>query len=89
VRRAKRVTSVLGLRVYADESGIHDKHGLAPGSEVTAIAGYIATARNWEIASRRWNTDGRVITEVLNSKTLPKSLKSNSALLAQLGHAYK
>jgi len=33
--------------------------------------------------------DGRVITEVLNSKTLPKSLKSNSTLLAQLGQAYK
>ncbi len=33
--------------------------------------------------------DGRVITELLNSKKLPKSLKSNSALLAQLGQAYK
>jgi len=33
--------------------------------------------------------DGRVITEVLNSKVLPKSLKSNTALLQQLGQAYK
>ena len=33
--------------------------------------------------------DGRVITEVLNPKTMPKSLKSNSSLLAQLGQAYK
>jgi hypothetical protein len=33
--------------------------------------------------------DGRVITEVLNPKTMSKSLKSNSSLLAQLGQAYK
>lgn len=33
--------------------------------------------------------DGRVITEVLNSKTMPKSLKSNNSLLAKLGQAYK
>jgi Protein of unknown function (DUF3800) len=47
---------VLGLTVYADESGIHDKHGLQLGSEITAIAGYISTKRNWEIVIRRWNT---------------------------------
>jgi hypothetical protein len=33
--------------------------------------------------------DGRVITEVLNNKTMPKSLRSNGALLAQVGQAYK
>jgi hypothetical protein len=47
---------VLGLTVYADESGIHDKTGLSPGSEVTAIAGYIATKRHWNTVIRRWNT---------------------------------
>ena len=47
---------MLGLTVYADESGIHDKHGLEPGSEVTVVAGYIAAKRNWEVVTRRWNT---------------------------------
>ena len=52
----EKFLAVLGLTVYADESGIHDKHGLLPGSEVTAVAGYIATKKNWEIVIRRWNT---------------------------------
>ena len=33
--------------------------------------------------------DGRVITEVLNTKSMPKSLKSNDNLLEQLGQSYK
>jgi hypothetical protein len=33
---------VIGLTIYADESGTHDEHGLQLGSEVTAVAGYIA-----------------------------------------------
>lgn len=52
----EKIIGVLGLTVYADESGIHDKRGLSRGSEVTAVAGYIATKRNWEIVIRRWNT---------------------------------
>lgn len=47
---------MLELTVYADESGIHDKHGLSAGSEVTAIAGYITTKHNWGIVVRRWKT---------------------------------
>jgi hypothetical protein len=47
---------MLGLTVYADESGIHDKSGLSAGSEVTAIAGYVATKQNWDLVTRRWNT---------------------------------
>jgi Protein of unknown function (DUF3800) len=50
---------VLGLTVYADESGTHDGHGLQPGSEVTAIAGYIADQPNWQRLTRRWNTARR------------------------------
>ncbi|MGC2304623.1 DUF3800 domain-containing protein [Candidatus Binatus sp.] len=47
---------MLGLTVYADESGIHDKHGLLRGSEVTAVAGYLASRQSWNILSRRWRT---------------------------------
>lgn len=47
---------MLGLTVYADESGTHDEFGDQPGSEVTAIAGYIGTQRDWETVIRRWNT---------------------------------
>jgi Protein of unknown function (DUF3800) len=47
---------VLGLTVYADESGIHDKTGVSLGSEVTAIAGYVARKRDWDIVTRRWKT---------------------------------
>jgi len=47
---------VLGLTVYADESGTHDKHGLARGAEVTAVAGYLADKQSWKILSRRWRT---------------------------------
>lgn len=50
---------MLGLTVYADESGTHDKTGLRPGAEVTALAGYVTTKRNWEIVSRRWKTAQR------------------------------
>jgi hypothetical protein len=46
---------VIGLTIYADESGTHDEHGLQLGSEVTAVAGYIADKRNWERLTRRWN----------------------------------
>jgi hypothetical protein len=47
---------MLGLTVYADESGTHDEFGEQSGSEVTAIAGYIGTQRDWETVTRRWNT---------------------------------
>jgi hypothetical protein len=47
---------VLGLTVYADESGTHDKRGLDLGSEVTAVAGYLAPKKSWDILSRRWRT---------------------------------
>jgi hypothetical protein len=47
---------MLGLTVYADESGTHDLRGASRGSEVTAIAGYAATRQNWERFSRRWKT---------------------------------
>lgn len=47
---------MLGLTVYADESGTHDKHGLLRGSEVTAVAGYLASKQAWDILSRRWRT---------------------------------
>jgi hypothetical protein len=47
---------VLGLTVYADDSGIHDKQGLQRGSEVTAIAGYVASKEHWDLTTRRWNT---------------------------------
>jgi hypothetical protein len=47
---------VLGLTVFADESGTHDEHGLQRGSEVTVIAGYIADKRCWERVTQRWNT---------------------------------
>jgi Protein of unknown function (DUF3800) len=52
----EKIVVVLELIVYGDESGIHDKTGLAPGSEVTAVAGYVARKRDWEIVSRRWKT---------------------------------
>lgn len=47
---------MLGLTVYADESGTHDEFGDQPGSEVTAIAGFIGTQRGWETVTQRWNT---------------------------------
>lgn len=47
---------MLGLTIYADESGTHDEHGIQPGSEVTVVGGYIADKRNWERFTRRWNT---------------------------------
>jgi len=47
---------VLDLTFYADESGIHDPHGEEPGSEVAAVAGYIATKSQWKKFERRWNT---------------------------------
>jgi len=47
---------VLDVTFYGDESGIHDPHGNQPGSEVAAIAGYIATKRQWSTFERRWNT---------------------------------
>src|ERR1700730_18240884 len=50
---------MLELTVYADESGTHDKRGILPGAEVTALAGYITTKKNWEIVSRRWKTAQR------------------------------
>jgi len=46
----------MGLTVYADESGTHDKRGILPGAEVTALAGYITTKRSWDIFSQRWKT---------------------------------
>jgi hypothetical protein len=46
---------VIGLTIYADESGTHDEHGMQRGSEVTAVAGYITDKRNWERLTRRWN----------------------------------
>lgn len=52
----ERFIIVLGLTIYADESGTHDEHGVRPGSEVTVVGGYIATKKNWEIFTRRWNT---------------------------------
>jgi hypothetical protein len=47
---------MLGLTVYADESGTHDEHGLQPGSEVSVVAGYIADKTSWQVLTRRWNT---------------------------------
>jgi hypothetical protein len=52
----ERVIAVLGLTVYADESGTHDKRGLQLGSEVTVVAGYIATKSDWDVFTRRWRT---------------------------------
>jgi hypothetical protein len=52
----ERILVVLGLTVYADESGTHDEHGLQPGSEVSVVAGYIADKAGWKILTRRWNT---------------------------------
>jgi Protein of unknown function (DUF3800) len=53
---AEKHLVLLGLTVYADESGTHDKHGLLRGSEVTAVAGYLASKQSWGILSRRWRT---------------------------------
>jgi len=47
---------MLGLTVYADESGTHDEHGIQPGSEVTVIAGYIADKASWDRLTRQWKT---------------------------------
>lgn len=47
---------MLGLTVYADESGTHDRQGVQPGSEITTIAGYVASKKNWELTTRRWDT---------------------------------
>jgi hypothetical protein len=52
----EKVILVLGLTVYADESGTHDKHGLQRGSEVTVVAGYIAKKASWDVFTRRWRT---------------------------------
>ncbi len=47
---------MLEVTFYADESGTHDPHGEQVGAEVAAIAGYIATKKQWETFKRRWNT---------------------------------
>jgi hypothetical protein len=52
----ERFILVLQVTFYADESGIHDPHGIQPGSEVASIAGYIATKAQWRVFERRWRT---------------------------------
>jgi hypothetical protein len=54
--RREGVICVLEVTFYADETGIHDPHGEQLGSEVAAIAGYIATKEQWKKFERRWNT---------------------------------
>jgi Protein of unknown function (DUF3800) len=42
------------LTAYMDESGTHDAEGREPGSEVAAIAGYVASYKQWVRFQRGW-----------------------------------
>ncbi len=46
----------MGLVAYADESGTHDRTGLAPGADAAGVFGYIATPEAWKIVTEHWVT---------------------------------
>jgi hypothetical protein len=50
----ERIVVGLDLTVYIDESGTHDKTGILLGSEVTTVAGYVATKSCWDRFTKRW-----------------------------------
>ena len=43
------------LTFYGDESGTHDRSGKQPGSDVVAVAGYIAKNEEWERFNDSWS----------------------------------
>jgi hypothetical protein len=42
------------LKLYGDESSVHDKTGQEPGSDFPALSGLIETVEYWEIFRRKW-----------------------------------
>ena len=44
------------IKVYADESGTHDKTGRQKGSQVPVIAGYLASAEYWKSFNDNWQS---------------------------------
>ncbi|HXX76204.1 MAG TPA: DUF3800 domain-containing protein [Nitrospiraceae bacterium] len=42
------------LTFYGDESGTHDRSGTHPGSDVIAVAGYLAHEEDWKHFQGRW-----------------------------------
>jgi uncharacterized protein DUF3800 len=45
---------MLNLTAYLDDSGIDDKTGTEPGSQVAVIAGFVATAESWRTLVGDW-----------------------------------
>ncbi|MGA2220684.1 MAG: DUF3800 domain-containing protein [Verrucomicrobiia bacterium] len=46
----------MSIDIYADESGIHDREGMEPGSKVAALAGFVAWRGDWLNFCREWQS---------------------------------
>lgn len=45
---------IMGITMYADESGTHDATGRSAGAEVLTVAGFLARTEHWERFTEKW-----------------------------------
>jgi hypothetical protein len=55
---------IMGVVMYADESGTHDATGRAQGAEVATVAGFLSRSEHWERFTQKW-------VEVLDEYRVP------------------
>ena len=74
-----REAFLMGLTIYADESGTHDEAGLQPGAEVATVGGFLARTEHWERFTEKWievldqyHVPAFHMTEFVNERRGPK-----------------